>query len=26
LKATLITTDLPEFRRVRGLRCENWAR
>jgi tRNA(fMet)-specific endonuclease VapC len=26
LKATLITTELREFRRVRGLRCENWAR
>ena len=24
--ATLITTDLGEFRRIPGLRCEDWAR
>ncbi len=24
LKATVITTNLKEFRRVRGLRCEDW--
>ena len=26
LGATLITTDLGEFRRVTGLRCEDWTR
>lgn len=26
LGATLITTDLSEFRRVPGLRCEDWTR
>jgi tRNA(fMet)-specific endonuclease VapC len=24
LKATVVTTNLREFRRVRGLRCEDW--
>jgi predicted nucleic acid-binding protein len=24
LKATVVTTNLKEFRRVRGLRCEDW--
>jgi predicted nucleic acid-binding protein len=24
LKATVITTNVKEFRRVRGLRCTNW--